>query len=193
MARPQQFERETVLDRAMQTFWCQGYHATSVQDLVDAMGINRGSLYHAFGDKHGLFMAVLDHYGGAVRDRWLAELDRPGSARGAISRFFARLGDFAAADRRRRGCLMCNSAVELAPHDPEVAAKLTAGFAAIEAGFLRALMRARRQGEIGEGRDLRALARFLTASLQGLLVIAKAVPDRALLEDMVDQILSVLE
>ena len=69
MARPKEFERDVVLDRAMRVFWSRGYEATSIQALVDRMGIQRGSLYGTFGHKRALFFAAIDRYDRVVRDR----------------------------------------------------------------------------------------------------------------------------
>ena len=81
MARPKEFNREEVLDRAIATFWCRGYEATSVQDLLDEMGINRGSLYDTFGDKHTLFLAAIDRYYDRALAGTVASLEAPGPAR----------------------------------------------------------------------------------------------------------------
>ncbi len=70
MARPREFDRDEVLDKAIEVFWTQGYDGTSVQDLVDAMGIQRGSLYAAFGDKHQLFLEALDRYENVARGEY---------------------------------------------------------------------------------------------------------------------------
>ena len=82
MARPKEFERDVVLDRAMQVFWSSGYEATSIQHLVDRMGIQRGSLYATFGDKRALFFAAIDHYDRVVTAKLLAVLEEPGSGEG---------------------------------------------------------------------------------------------------------------
>jgi len=88
VARPREFEREEVVEKALGVFWRQGYQATSVQDLVEATGLNRGSLYDTFGDKHGLFLEVVEHYRSHVTARRLAKLEEPGPARAKIETFF---------------------------------------------------------------------------------------------------------
>jgi TetR/AcrR family transcriptional regulator, transcriptional repressor for nem operon len=175
MARQREFDRETALDRAMAAFWSKGYGATSIEDLVAHMGIQRGSLYGTFGDKRTLFLAVLDRYQRVVARELVEALDAPGSGIEAIRQFF-RLRVEGSLDRRRPpGCLVTNSAVELSGRDRGAAAMVGGSLAKIEAAFLR------------------ALARFLTSSAQGLSVMARAARDRAALEDVVDVILSVLE
>jgi TetR/AcrR family transcriptional repressor of nem operon len=193
MARHKEFDREEALDRAMAAFWSKGYAATSIAHLVAHMGIQRGSLYGTFGDKRRLFLAALDRYQRVVARELFEALDAPGSGLEAIRRFF-RLRIEGSLDRRRPpGCLVTNSAIELARRDRAAAAKVGRSLARIETAFLRALQRARAEGELSASQDLRALARFLTSSAQGLSVMARAARDRAALEDVVGIVLSVLE
>ena len=193
MARQKAFDREAALDRAMGAFWRKGYTATSVEDLVARMGIQRGSLYATFGDKRSLFCSAFDRYQRVVVRELFEVLEAPGSGLAAIRRFF-RLRVHGALDRSRPpGCLVTNSAVELSRRDRGVSARVNRSLAMLEAAFLRALSRARAQGELSATRDLRALARFLTSSAQGLSVMAKAFPERAVLEDVVEVVLIALE
>jgi TetR/AcrR family transcriptional regulator, transcriptional repressor for nem operon len=185
VSRPREFEREVVLDRAMRAFWARGYEATSIQHLVECMGIQRGSLYGAFGDKRGLFLAAVEHYDRVMTARMLATLDAPGSGLAAIRRFFRLKVALAQQRGRPRGCLVTNSAAELVSRDRVAAGRIGAALGRIEAAFHRAVVRAQTAGEIDPARDARALARFLTSSAQGLSVMAKAAPDRAALEDVV--------
>ena len=193
MARPREFEHDVVLDRAMRTFWSRGYEATSVQDLVDRMGIQRGSLYATFGDKRALFFAAIDRYDRVVTAKLLAALDEPASGADAIRQFFRLKIELAVAAGRPRGCLVTNSATELATRDRATATRVAAVLTKIEAAFHRAVVRGQKAGEIDRARKPQALARFLTSSAQGLSVMAKAFPERAILEDVVDVILAVLK
>jgi TetR/AcrR family transcriptional repressor of nem operon len=183
--RPPEFEREVVLDRAMRAFWSRGYEATSIQHLVERTGIQRGSLYGAFGDKRALFLAAIEHYDRVMTAKLLATLDEPGSGLGAIRRFFRLKVDAAQERSWPRGCLVTNSATELASRDRRTASRIGATLGRIEAAFHRAVIRGQQAGEIDPDRDARALARFLTSSAQGLSVMAKASPERAPLEDIV--------
>jgi TetR/AcrR family transcriptional regulator, transcriptional repressor for nem operon len=195
MPRQKEFDLEAALDGAMATFWTKGYTATSIEDLVTRMGIQRGSLYATFGNKRSLFLSALGRYQRVVTRELLAALEAPGSGLAAIRRFF-RLRVEGSLDRRRPpGCLVTNSAVELSPRDRGAAARVGGSLVTLEAAFLRALERARVQGEVAVAAtlDLRALARFLTSSAQGLSVMAKARAERAVLEDVVEVVLAVLE
>lgn len=193
MARPKEFERDVVLDRAMRVFWSRGYEATSIQALVDRMGIQRGSLYGTFGDKRALFFAAIDRYDRVVSAKLLAALDEPASGKEAIRRFFRLKVELARTPRRPRGCLVTNSAAELASGDRGTAARVGAVLTRIEAAFHRAVVRAQKAGEIDARRDARALARFLTSSAQGLSVMAKTLPEPGVLEDIVTVTLAALE
>lgn len=193
MARTKEFSPDTALTRAMDLFWCRGYEATSVEDLLEGMGIGRGSLYGTFGDKRALFLAALDRYRDEQAGQLIRALDEAPSVREALRDVFERVVQVAAADPRRRGCLMANTAVELAPHDPEVAERVRANAARIEEVFVRALARGQAAGDIGDRHDPRALARFLINSFQGLQVMARAGSDRSTLEDVVGVTLAALD
>ena len=193
MARVKEFEPEEALERAMDLFWWRGYEATSVRDLLGCMGIGRGSFYDTFGDKRALFLAALDLYGETRAARVTKTLDDTVPARDAIKKVFERTIEALVGGRRRRGCLLANSAVELAPHDPEIAAKILRYQQRDEEAFHLALVRARASGEIPDRHDPLALARFLTNSLQGLRVSGKAGAERAALEDAARETLAVLE
>lgn len=193
MARPKTFDRDEVLDRAMRVFWRQGYEATSIQDLVCATGINRASMYDTFGDKRGLFLASVDRYVNAISAMRLGALDEPGPALPALRRFFDDLVRFSVGEGRRLGCLMTNTSVELAPHDEEVADLMGQALGRVEEAFFRLLTRAEAQSEISPGRDLRALARFLLVTLNGLRVLARAKPEEAALRDVVETALGAVE
>lgn len=193
MARPREFDREVVLDRAMQTFWRYGYEGTSIQDLVKAMGINRGSLYDTFGDKHALFLEAIAHYEETIVNQAISCLEAPSASRQTIIHFFYDLVDLVITDRERRGCLMTNTAIELCPHDEAAATRIARNFQRLEKAFTTALTRAKDKGELSSKHDLKALASYLCCTLQGLRVLSKVNPDRQLLKQITEVAISVLE
>lgn len=174
MPRPKEFDPDQALDRAVELFWRKGYEATSVQDLVETLGINRSSLYGTFGDKHALYLAAIDRYCQGVVDPAVAELDRASSPLDAIRRQFLAIPARAAKRGGRRGCLLCNAAVERAPADADVQSEVLGGLTRLGAAFRRALARARAAGEISTSIEPRALADYLLAGYFGLVVLAKA-------------------
>ena len=193
MPRKKEFDEYEVLHRAMEIFWHKGYEATSVQDLVEQMGINRGSLYGTFSDKRALFLAAIQYYDQTIISSVVQVLHSPGSPRHAIEGYIRSVVESAVKDPERQGCFLTNSAVEVGPHDPEAEQKLQASLQRIEAAFLDALIAARQMGEIGTRRDLRDVARFLTSSLQGLRVMARVNPDRDALHAIADIMISTLD
>lgn len=193
MARHKEFDRDEALQRAMEVFWSRGYEAASVGELVKHMGINRQSLYDTFGDKHSLYLQALDRYREVEGQKMYGALERPGPVKRALRELFEGVVESSLGEGPRRGCLVGNAMSELAGRCRETAEKTCGSMAAAEEAFYRALLRAKRQGEIGGGRDLRAVARFLYGSLQGLLLMSKATRDRKTLEDVVRVTLSVLD
>jgi TetR/AcrR family transcriptional repressor of nem operon len=193
MARPRGFEREAALEQAMRLFWARGYAAVSIQDVVEATGINRASLYAAFGDKRALFREAIEHYLTNVSAARLNRLERPGSAKAAIHGYFEELVAFTLGEGRRLGCLLTNTAVELAPHDEAMGGRLRASFAKVEDAFARAIRRGQAEGEIPAQKDPRALARFLLNAVQGLRVTGRVAPRKAALHDIVTVTLAALD
>jgi TetR/AcrR family transcriptional repressor of nem operon len=194
VGRPKEFDEQQALDRAMEVFWANGYEATSVQDLLDAMGINRGSMYATFGDKHDLFLAAIERYGATVMchlEHALTDGDSPiENIRCVLTN--AGGGAKKTAEGKCCGCLATNAIVELAPHDPHVAEKSVEMLRRIEKAFENALGRAQAAGELSKSADTRALARFLGTTLQGLVVLSKAAAGKAHVRDSVDVALAAL-
>ncbi len=122
MARPREFDPEDVLTAATALFWRNGFTGTSLAQIDRAVGINRASLYNAFGDKRGLFLACLDHYGEREIGAAVALLSGPSAGVAAVRRLFNGPVKAVQAGKDRRGCLLCNSAVEVSPHDAQVEA-----------------------------------------------------------------------
>jgi len=173
MARPKAFEPGEILDRATALFWRKGYEATSVNDLVKALGVNRGSLYATFKDKHALFLAALERYD----EREIAATVRhlrntPGPGRDRIQSLFDNVIRGVEERGDRRGCLVCNTAVEVGTADPEIARRVSASHERLTGAFSVALAADPGYPTEPERRDRRA--HFLTATLMGVHVMAKA-------------------
>lgn len=192
MARTKEFDQTRALDKALEVFWRKGYTATSIQDLVAHMGINRQSIYDTFGDKHRLFIAALQRYRQQTRPSMAQVFATTESPLAAIQQILTGMVDEAMADPHHRGCFMNNSTVELAPHDPETACVVQENGEEVQRMFQEAILRAQELGEIAADRDATALARFLLSSIQGLRVMSKMTNDRAVLQDIVDVTMSAL-
>lgn len=193
MGRPQEFDRDEVLDQAMMVFWRQGFEGTSVQDLVDATGLNRGSLYNTFGDKGGLFMAVMEHYSETSVARILFQSDGASPPRETIEGFFAALIDSVASDEEHKGCLVVNAAAELASQDAQIARWIRTIYDQAEEKLTALVARGQEMGEFTTEREARAVARFLIGCAKGMLVIAKVNPDPQYLRDIADGALGGLD
>jgi TetR/AcrR family transcriptional repressor of nem operon len=192
MVRTKEFDPDVALQRAMELFWQQGYEATSMADLVEHLGIGRASIYATFGGKRELYLKAYDRYLENGID-FIGLLSQPGPALPAVRALIEQFAREAADDVTRRGCLVVNTAVELAPHDQGLARRVESNWDFIETTLTSALTRARAQGEIPPGKDPRALARFLLTVLQGMRVIGKASTDPNRLYDTAEQALLVLE
>jgi TetR/AcrR family transcriptional repressor of nem operon len=192
VARTKEFEPERALESAMDLFWRRGYQATSVHDLLEEMGIGRGSMYGTFGDKRALFLAALDRFEETRASRADEILEGAASAGEGIRRLFESTIEGLVSYEPRRGCLLANTAVELAPHDEEVAERISRYVGRTEDAFEKALVRGRAAGEIPTDKDPKALARFLVNTLHGVRVLARAGVDRTVLDDSVRTALEVL-
>jgi TetR/AcrR family transcriptional repressor of nem operon len=181
-----QFNRAEALDKAMQIFWSRGYGATSMQDLVDRMGINRGSLYSTFGDKHELFLAALCMFDERVRRQLLAKLAAEYPPREAILQLFVTFLSQATQEDGNRGCLLTNTALELAAHDPEAARIVANAQEQIEEFFRGQIEAGIARREITNRVPVQELARGFLATLLGLMVLIRSRPDPSLLQSIVD-------
>src|ERR1700730_17052707 len=180
MARPREFVETTVLEAAMNCFWAQGFEQTSVRDLAERMGITGASLYNAFGDKRSLYRQAFVHYlAQTVRDR-VARLERLPPAL-AIRTFFDEIIERSVDDEQRRGCMLVNAALELAPYDPEFQKLVVEEMMFIEAFFPRCVAAGKKDGSIIGARRADEVAKLLLSVLLGLRVLARSRPQRDVL------------
>jgi TetR/AcrR family transcriptional regulator, transcriptional repressor for nem operon len=192
VARTKTFDPDAAVERAMQTFWAHGYEATSAQDLVDALQINRSSLYSTFSSKGELYRRALARYG-ETSQGWTAALHQgSGDFRSRLRRALVQAVDEDLDPTRSRGCFACNAAVELGPADPEVRRLVGAAFDSVRTAFRDALIRAERDGELAAESDVDALAALLVCVLEGLHVVAKGTRDRETVEQAIDSAVAAL-
>jgi TetR/AcrR family transcriptional regulator, transcriptional repressor for nem operon len=189
--RPRSFDVDQVLGQAMLVFWKKGFEATGLVDLERATGLGRQSLYGVFGDKRGLFLAVVEHYFQRVLEPGFAVLDAPGSARANLERIFDAWEAMATAPEFL-GCLVGNSVPEFGSTDLEVSAVLRRKLELMEAAFTRALRRAKKDGEVSAELDVNGTARSLLTLAQGLAVVARANRDPAFVHSVVQTARSLL-
>ncbi len=192
MSRHKEFNITEAIEQAKDLFWLQGYEATSIQDLVDHLGISRSSLYDTFADKHSLFLMTLDQYEESTGSQLAAMFNQLGFSKATIAQFFESIIDNILSDEHRRGCFIVNSTAELAHCDAEVASRANRRRVKIEDLFYQAVANSQAAGELSSEQDPRALARFLYSAMQSLAITVKTRPDRQVLEDIVKVTLSVL-
>ncbi|MGA8381088.1 MAG: TetR/AcrR family transcriptional regulator [Stellaceae bacterium] len=193
MARPREFDETAALDAAIDCFWRDGYEATTVRDLAAAMGITGTSLYNAFGDKRSLFRQALQRYAQRSTRERIARLESTMPPKQAVCAFLGEIVERSLDDRDRRGCLLVNSALEVAPHDPELGAEVAARLGEIEAFFRRSVTAAQADGSVPPDRDPADLARLLLGVTLGVRVLARSKPQRELLEGTVRPALALLD
>lgn len=193
MARPRAFDKDEVLDAAIDCFWADGFQATSVRDLAAEMRLNTPSVYNAFGDKHALFVLALERYAERSMRERIRRLESTRAPRAAIKAYFAELIERSLADASHRGCLIVNAALEVAPRDPVLRPVILQYLGEIEDFFRRCLHAAAEQGELPARLKPKAGARMLLGLLMGLRVAARTGPTRAFLEDMVRPALAMLD
>jgi len=172
----------------MREFWEHGYSETSVDDLVEATGVQPGSLYNAFrGGKRELFLESLDRYSRLVVPEKLGALEKPGASLAELRAYFDGLVSDLMSPEGRIGCLMVNSTVELAAEDSEVSKVVRGHMQRLERNAARALRTAKRRGELPRHIDPAAKATQLMATGMGLMVVGKTNPGREVLTTIVDE------
>jgi TetR/AcrR family transcriptional repressor of nem operon len=193
MARPREFDEHAVLNAAMSCFWARGYQATSMRELAVETGLTSPSLYNAFGDKRALFRQVLERYAQHSARARIARLESSMPPKDAIKAFLMEIVEHSLNDKDRRGCLLVNSALEIAPHDPEIGAEVASRLGEVEAFFRRSVLAAQKERSIPSDHDAKDLARLLLAVTLGIRVVARTRPERKLLEGMVRPALAALD
>lgn len=191
MPRTKEFDPDAALHTALELFWRQGYEATSMQDLVDHVGVNRASLYATYGSKHDLYLRALDRYCELRDTAMLTALNRPGPALDAVRDFIRSYAVESHADPDHKGCLVTNTATELLPRDAKAARRVDLALGELEAALAGALTRAQQEGSLAADKNPRALARFLVTFVQGVRVVGKTDNVRRL-DEAIDTALSVL-
>lgn len=171
MARPREFDIDKALDRAMGVFWVKGYEGASLQDLLKAMKIARGSLYKAFDDKRSIYLAALDRYDKTEVEEGIAVLCDPEAGDG-LARIRDMLED-SKNDAARRGCFMCNAAIDRARFDPKVETKVSAMLQRLQDAIAAALKQSKK-GARWSAKRRAATAAFILNTYMGLRVLARS-------------------
>jgi TetR/AcrR family transcriptional regulator, transcriptional repressor for nem operon len=193
VARPREFDETIVLDAAVNCFWERGYEATSIRDLAAEMGLTTPSLYNAFGDKRALFRKALERYMQHSARARIAVLEATLPPKAAVKAFLVGIVAHSLDDQDRRGCMLVNSALEVAPHDPEIGEEIAHRLGEVEAFFRRAITAAQTDGSVPPDRNAKDLARLLLGVILGIRVLARSKPERKLLEGVARPALALLD
>ncbi|TDQ63674.1 TetR family transcriptional regulator [Maritalea mobilis] len=186
------FDLDEATSKATEVFWAKGYEATSITDLVNAMEVNKGSLYNAFGSKKDLFIRSLLQYDRLYRQRLLTEMGAIDDPKAAIMALFDRMIEESEADSQRKGCLLVNTALDLPNHDPDVQKMVKAALLEFEQFFETCVKRGHQQGTISQMVDAQVAAKSLLALVVGLRVLARGVFDRSCLTAIRDQAMKII-
>jgi len=192
MARSKQFDQQAVVDKAITVFTANGYHGTSAQDLVEALGLSRSSLYDTFGDKQGLFLHALQQYHRQAFGPVIDLLTHTTDPLATLHQLFAEAIALNVRSGAQGGCLVINSATELEALDAAVAPLVQQSLQAVEDALVMAINRGQQAGTISTRHGARALARSLHTTLTGLRVMAKAGASQQAFEDVSHLALSLL-
>lgn len=187
------FDIDNALTQATDVFWAKGYEATSLSDLLKAIGINKGSFYNAFGSKKKLFTQILLKYDQEQRAAGLIYLESLNNPVLAIETFFDNLIEQSLSDKQRKGCLLVNTALDLPNHDEGIEATIKKSFTELESFFERQIQHGITQEQIPAHIDAEKAAKGLLALVIALRVLARGVFDKAGLEAIKSQALKLLQ
>lgn len=190
MGRSKEFEEDTVLQKAMEVFWKQGYEKTSMSDLVEHMGIHRKSIYDTFGDKHALYLRVIDHYGEFSTAKFMSEILKAKTSYQAIRNIFDYVIE--GNDDKHYGCLFVNAATEFGPWDQDVLEKTENAFRDAENVISEIIKKGQENGEFSEKYNNELLAEILHNALIGLRVLVKTSESKEKMHKIADFYLDLL-
>ena len=173
MARVREFSPDEALKRAVDVFWKKGYFDTSMDDLVSETGVARYGLYGTWGNKRELFLAALERYGNEGVQQFQAGLKKPDAGLRAVHDFFDNLVSLASG-KDKLGCMACNTATEVAPHDPEIAKAVRKMFSKLAGSFKNALTNAVASGELKTDHDLDELSEYLAGIIRSVSIMTRA-------------------
>jgi len=173
MGRPRLFDLDAAIASALNLFWDQGYGATTPAELLDAIGVGKGSFYNAFESKHAVFEQALRRYGEERVAGLARSLGGSGPVRERLKAYLERLVSPENEKALRRGCFAANTAAELGRRDPVAAKSARRTFERLENVFEATLLEGQKRGELDRALDSKSVASLLLATLVGITVLAK--------------------
>jgi TetR/AcrR family transcriptional regulator, transcriptional repressor for nem operon len=192
MARLREFDTEEVMEAVINAFWQRGYEATSLADLMAVTGLQKGSIYKAFGDKRSLFLKALQSY----LDRFyslIREVLSDPSPEQAIAAWFQLLLDAATDPSANKGCFAINSLIEMAPHDADVAKMLENQYSRVGKLLERAIAQGQKEGVFRQDLSAQQLRQILLIAANGTLASGRATFLKPDLPNAIESILALLK
>ena len=193
MARTKDFDENEVLAKAIQLFWHKGYNATSMQDLVDALGISRSSLYDTYSDKHTLFLKALESYQKAGNASINEIIKQSTSAKETVIKLMELATNGLVSDKQQKGCFLVNAEVQVAPHGQEVNKLVCQNERQMETAFFQVIKKGQERGEIKNTQDALVLAKFIFNAVKGMQVTAKTSADATSFGNIIKLTVAVLD
>jgi TetR/AcrR family transcriptional repressor of nem operon len=183
--RTKDFDEKEALDKAVQLFWHKGYNGTSMQDVLDNLGLSRSSLYRAFTDKHTLYLKALANYQQFSFSEIRSVINEGDTAKETIRKILDFIADVVLSDEQHKGCFMLNSEVEISLHDKVVHDMVVSSDQNLEDFFFHVLKKGQKNGGISKAQDARAMARFFLNTAKGIRVTAKSNSDKEVFRDII--------
>ena len=193
MARTRQFDERQALQAAMLVFWEKGYDGTSINDLEQAMGLNRTSIYNAFGNKGALFERVMTCYKESVMADLFARLDSAQNIREGIKRMLNGALDIHFDEDNPGGCLVVLSVMESGQHDAQSIAGMQQTMQELKSALQSRISKAKKGGELSGDLDAGATATTIATTMAGMMVMGKANMSKAALKKTVSQVVGLLD
>jgi len=192
VGRPLEFNPDKAIDAAVEVFWCKGYEATSMTDLLEAMNLSKSSLYQTFGSKQQLFEHCLARYTDRLSAEMAKDLEEAKSGRSFIEDTFGSIANTAQEPEGAKGCLVGNSVIEFGQREPALSPPLREGLSRFARIFMNAVKKAQADGSISTDADPLALGNYLVGTMNGLRTMIKAGADKRSAKGMVTLILKAL-
>ena len=193
MGRTKQFDEATALASAMQLFWAKGYAATSLQDLEEATGLKRTSIYNTFGNKRSIFQKTLTLYRQQVEEKLASIMNEAPNCRAAISQWLTAVIDMHFSKETPGGCLMILSVLESSQYDEQTKEMASSLFHKEKDMVAKRLKHGVKEGELSKDFDCNGVAGAVAAASSGLMVLAMAGYPRKALEQVAQATLRLLE
>lgn len=193
MPRVKKFDEQDILERAMQLFWEKGFSATSIQDLVTRLGVNRASLYDTYGGKDELFKKSFKFYRKNNTESLREFLSNQPDVKEGLKLLFDKAIDESINDPARKGCFVVNATTELVPGDKEMHAILLENKKTFEQIFYDYLKKGEAENQFKSGKDLKAIASLIFTLYNGFKVVSKVEPQKEEMSNTISLALSLLD